>query len=671
MSSLTGPVGEVRADLVIDTDKTEESLRDGLKDVERSVDDDLEGIADVWGDTLAKALGDKLGGAAPGIADEFETQLSRQKITGVTFQVDKDGNVLRSWVRTKLVDPISDVIKNEAEKPNGGIFSKIGQGMADAIGAGFNISGRSPLIVALVFLIGFIVELVLGLIEVLGAAIALLTIVPGLLLAIGIQAGILMIAFEGVGTAIKGAFAAENAEELEKALEGLTPSAQQFVRELLPLKDIFKELKAGIQESFFASLNEVGFKNKGVENLVNLINSLDKGGLNALASELGKLLGGVLESLNNPKVVSTIDHLVDATVFFVNSLRAGLSQFIPGLFKFIQEAIPLMVWFGTQLTTGLYWFGRWLGGQGRGQLEYFGNRAKEIFGALWEVVKSTVYLIYALWMSIDRAGGVELLEEIAEQLGRLGWLLDTELGTRGMETLIQLAVLLSQALIGLIMYLIIMLGVWNYIYEFLTETLAPTWRRGKEQVEEFGTAISNAFTFAASMVSMAITAIVANLSYFINLVQSIPGIIVNAVSSIPSMMYNAGANIIQGLINGMLSKMGPLGSALGFIFGQIAAHAPHSPAKEGPLSGAGDPMIAGQTIVDRLATGMEMESSRINGASDNVMTNILFGPGAIQNSFYGAAPSPSQATGIGSGIGNGISGILAQRDTRLTVRAMA
>ncbi len=82
-------------------------------------------------------------------------------------------------------------------------------------------------------------------------------------------------------------------------------------------------------------------------------------------------------------------------------------------------------------------------------------------------------------------------------------------------------------------------------------------------------------------------------------------------------------------------------------------------------------MNAGATIVDRLATGMEMEAPRITGASETVMSNIVYGPGAIQNSFYGAPPSQSQATGIGTGIGNGISGMLAQRDTRLTVRAMA
>ena len=671
MSSLTGPVGEVRADLVIDTDKTEESLRDGLKDVERSIDDDLEGIGDVWGDTLAKALGDKLGSSAPGIADEFETQLSRQKITGVTFQVDKNGNVLRSWVRTKLVEPVADVIKNEADKPNGGIFSKIGQGMADAIGAGFNISGKSPLIVALVFLIGFIVELVIGLIEVLGAAVALLSIVPGLLIAIGLQAGILMIAFEGVGTAIQGAFAAKNAKELNKALEGLTPSAQQFVRELLPLKDIFKELKAGIQESFFAGLNSAGFQDTGIANLVNLINSIDKGKLSGLASELGKLFGGIFDELNDPKVISTIDHLVDAAIGFVNGLRAGFSSLIPGLFEFIQAAIPLMNWFGEKFNEGLYWLGRWLGGEGAARLEYFGERAKEIFGGLWEVVKATVYLVYALFMSIDRAGGVDVLKEIAEQIGRLAYLLDSDVGQKGMEGLIRLAILLSQAFFGLIMAIIIVSAVAEYLWEFFTETLAPSWQRGKEQVEELGNAISNAFTFAASMVSMAMAAIVANMSYFINVVQSIPGIIVDAISNIPSLMYSAGANIVQGIINGMLSKMGVLGGALSFIFGTIAAYAPHSPAEEGPLSGSGDPMIAGQTIVDRLATGMEMETGRIGSASDTVMTNILFGPGSIQNSFYGPTPSQSQATGIGSGIGNGISGILAQRDSRLTVRAMA
>ena len=95
---------------------------------------------------------------------------------------------------------------------------------------------------------------------------------------------------------------------------------------------------------------------------------------------------------------------------------------------------------------------------------------------------------------------------------------------------------------------------------------------------------------------------------------------------------------------------------------------PLSPAKEGPLSGQGDPLLSGQRIVQRIAAGIRMEAPELRNAIDNATNNIVFGPGSIQVGFSGVVPTPQQAETTGAAAGRGIMSQLALRDTRLQVR---
>ncbi|MEV6845407.1 hypothetical protein [Actinoplanes sp. NPDC051411] len=71
-----------------------------------------------------------------------------------------------------------------------------------------------------------------------------------------------------------------------------------------------------------------------------------------------------------------------------------------------------------------------------------------------------------------------------------------------------------------------------------------------------------------------------------------------------SWLVSAGAKLIQGLINGIKSKLGPLGSALDGAAQFVRDHWPFSPAKIGPLSGKGDMRYAGQHLMDGLTRGV-------------------------------------------------------------------
>lgn len=103
-------------------------------------------------------------------------------------------------------------------------------------------------------------------------------------------------------------------------------------------------------------------------------------------------------------------------------------------------------------------------------------------------------------------------------------------------------------------------------------------------------------------------------------VASIPGRIVGALGSVAGILYDAGRRIIEGLIRGIESMIGAVGSAIGKIASKVRNALPFSPAKEGPLSGKGDPFLGGRSIGDRIAGGLSSRHDAIALAMNAAIT---------------------------------------------------
>jgi phage-related protein len=98
--------------------------------------------------------------------------------------------------------------------------------------------------------------------------------------------------------------------------------------------------------------------------------------------------------------------------------------------------------------------------------------------------------------------------------------------------------------------------------------------------------------------------------------RRLPGDILNALGDLGKLLWNAGVKIIDGLINGIKSHLGFLGSILGGIGGFIAAHkgplevdaqllVPHGKAIMGGLmTGIGSQMPALGTQLSRVTSGI-------------------------------------------------------------------
>ena len=124
--------------------------------------------------------------------------------------------------------------------------------------------------------------------------------------------------------------------------------------------------------------------------------------------------------------------------------------------------------------------------------------------------------------------------------------------------------------------------------------------------------------------------------------------VVHAIESIAggfgNLLYDAGRNIIQGLINGIWSMVGNVGSAMSSITSWISGFLPHSPAKRGPLSGSGSPDLAGAKIGSMLADGMRSSIVHVGRASSQLAGAASL---AVDGSWSGGGSLAALAAGAG------------------------
>jgi phage-related protein len=110
-------------------------------------------------------------------------------------------------------------------------------------------------------------------------------------------------------------------------------------------------------------------------------------------------------------------------------------------------------------------------------------------------------------------------------------------------------------------------------------------------------------------------AVVARVTSLVEFVKGIPGQVLAAVGNLGRLLYNAGANVIQGLIDGISSRIGQLRDKISSAVQEIRDHLPFSPAKKGPLSGSGSPQRAGAAIGSMIASGLDSQLASIAGAA--------------------------------------------------------
>jgi hypothetical protein len=286
--------------------------------------------------------------------------------------------------------------------------------------------------------------------------------------------------------------------------------------------------------------------------------------------------------------------------------------------------------------------------------------------ALGDLFNSVLELVAAFFKSTNQAGGTNVIEDLALDIHLLAAFIASPQGQKAIEGFIHASEFLAGALIEIVITIGLLVASLESFGQFLAHDLVP------------------GFVGAADDVAMALqTAVVAVGTFFANLWHTVIDYLERVGTAIKTFikryitdflnidtLFDAGRNLVQGLINGMLSKLGPIRNVISNISQTIRDHWPFSPAKVGPLSGSGDPRLAGQNTMARYAEGLRMEIPAIKAASSDAISNIVFGRDAIRVTFEGALPSQQQAQQTGAAVGAGINGQLAARNTRLAVRTL-
>lgn len=143
----------------------------------------------------------------------------------------------------------------------------------------------------------------------------------------------------------------------------------------------------------------------------------------------------------------------------------------------------------------------------------------------------------------------------------------------------------------------------------LIQWATDTWN---SVVTTIGEAVGSAIAYVETLpkkfgefFSQAYAAVRDKVISIVEYVKGIPAKIGAALGNVGRMLYDSGAKIINGLIDGIKSRIGQLKESIANAVQQIRDHLPFSPAKIGPLSGAGSPDIAGAKVAAMIAAGLD------------------------------------------------------------------
>jgi len=456
-------LGDAYIDVHANNEPFRRDLEEDIPSIGRDADDLMEKIGEGWGAHLSDGAKSELRKRMPDVVREFERGAKSVKIRigGENFLLDRRGEIRD--VAGRFVAMFTEEAARAFERAGrpGGPLSKIGEGFSDAIGAAFNISGRSPLIAVLPLVFGAIAEAIAVVVQAVNALIAVLVQVPSLLIAIGLQAGVLMIAFDGVGEAISGAFKAKNWNEFYAAIQGLTPAAQNFVVTLLPLRDLFRELKTSVQENFFTGLGNV------MVNVAQQLGPILRQGLPQLATALGEMFKQIGFFFASPVFVGFIQDVIPATIRWLGKFGPGFTSFLTGLIRMADAALPALERLGDIVGSAFAIFTSWLNEQvNTGNLTAWLDDMSETLSLLVDLFFNAAAFVASFLDALNKGGGNDAIRQFSELFNRLAIFFGSEAGQAAMAGFIHLVELLTFSFSGLVFTLLGLLIAFESILAF-------------------------------------------------------------------------------------------------------------------------------------------------------------------------------------------------------------
>lgn len=574
-------VARISVKVTPDTKKFRGDLKEELTKIEREIKGDIE----------VKAHLDKA--KAKEEFDAFLKGLRAQGKNGVKIKTHlvEDGKGLGDGKGRRNNN--SDGV-NEAKKA-ANLFQKIASKFTEApsFGSGINLTGYLLIFTALSAVLAPMAGVITG----------LLMSLPGLIALVATPISALMLGLEGIKRAAAGLAQpfTDLKNSMSAAVEGqFTPVFERLGGIFPTLAEHLPKVTQGLADMLSGTLDAaVGAKGldmigSTIDNIGAALSSMQPGirgftdGIMTLANNFsGGALTGIADWFN--KIGTSFDAFItklDATgeldtVF--SNLGAILGVLFDSLVKIAGIGIDFLNDPEAVMTFMVILKGV------TSTLEFFFSASKAFLHAI-----GAVFINVAMWITqlqVKLSSIITTIVGIATQVGSSlvsAFSSFVATATQVWSSIVTTVSSAIQTVISTVQNLPAMIsGIWGNI----VATASSAWEGVKN-------AVSTAWNAIVSAIQTAISTVV-------SVVSGWGGQIISIITSID--LLSAGKALIQRFIDGISSMAGAVVGAAKKVFGGLMNLIPHSPAKEGPFSGAGWTSLktGGEAVVEQFGKGLE------------------------------------------------------------------
>jgi len=306
-----------------------------------------------------------------------------------------------------------------------GTFITVGRDMVTLVQVIAKVSAAIALLTGGVHLIGGLVVAV----EQLSGALLLL---PAIGVAAGVVVGTLILGFQGMGAALKTANTPAQLKAQQKALDGLAPSARDFVTQVTAMKPAFKNLQLGVQQQLFEGLGTA------VRNVGSIYIPIMRTGLQNVAGDLNLVGHQTALFLSFPDVAkdwvkvlanihTTLNNLIpawDAFLSVMDDVVTVGSGFLPHLADVIGNAAAKFASFIDDARQS-------------GQLAGWIQTGIDAFRLLGQIIVNVFSILNSVFSAFN-ATGSGFLNTLANLTGVVATFFKTAQGSQALQSLGQI-----------------------------------------------------------------------------------------------------------------------------------------------------------------------------------------------------------------------------------------
>jgi len=433
-----------------------------------------------------------------------------------------------------------------------GVGSKIG-GVLGAIGSGGGDIASVIKVAAIASLIPAVFALGGALFQLSG----ILATLPALFGILGASIAPLIIGFQGFGTALSAGFSGD-VKKFNEALKGLPLGMQAVIKEIVPFRSAFAQLKKDVQQSIFTEL--VG----QVKPTLGILLPILSRGLVQAGGALSEFMAGFLEVLRAKGVVDSIRTIFSTAAGVIRTVGGALNNLFHTLFVTMGAGAPFAKRLFDALARGIQSFSDFLGKAiANGSFQKFLESAFQVGRELFALLKSVGGLIATVFGGpAAKKSGDDFLVNLTRATDKLNEFFKSADGKRFLDDLATTVHGLGVAIVGLVEFFG---GFVRAMHDITDATKSAV-----SAIGGFFSAVGSGIATAATAVGSFFATIGGAVAAFFT--QTIPSwfhAIVGFFQGLPDQAVAAGASLKAKLIAWITDAIAAVVAQVAFRVGQI------------------------------------------------------------------------------------------------------